>query len=73
MPGNRDAAADLTIDLAEFLGTLPAELRRLAERRRAGDSVSQIARDLGAPRTTVSSWVRRLRERCERAGLRDYL
>jgi RNA polymerase sigma factor (sigma-70 family) len=66
-------AACLADDVATVLGKLPPHLRHLAERRAAGDTVTQVARDLGLPRTTVSDWVGKLRAAFENAGLRDYL
>jgi RNA polymerase sigma factor (sigma-70 family) len=65
-------AIDFALDLAETLAHLPAQHRDVAKRLLEGDSLSQVARDLGVPRTTLSSRLRRLRERLERAGLREY-
>jgi RNA polymerase sigma-70 factor (ECF subfamily) len=67
-----DEVADLAQDLAEVVEQLPARLRDLAQRLKI-DSLAQVARDLGKPRSTVASWVRELRQRFEKAGLRDYL
>ena len=36
-------------------------------------SISAIAREIGVPRTTLNDTVRRLRQRFEAAGLRDYV
>jgi RNA polymerase sigma factor (sigma-70 family) len=66
-------AGDLVLDVAAAVDALPLHLREVAERRRAGDSVTQIAADLGLPRTTVSSRVTKIRRAFQRAGLRDYL
>lgn len=66
------AAFDLASDLAEVLARLPDDLRALAERLK-DQSVSQAARDLGVPRTTLQRQVQRLRRWFEDAGLRIYL
>lgn len=71
-PRGADDLAQLTSDLAEFVAALPAELRELAERLKT-QSISAIAREVGVPRTTLNDTVRRLRQRFEQAGLRDYL
>ena len=64
--------AQLVLDTAEVIAGLTPELRELAERLKA-DSVSQVARDLGVPRTTLNGRIQELRRRFERARLRDYL
>lgn len=63
---------ELALDIADVMSVLPAELQRLAERLKE-ESVSEIARTMGVPRTTTNESVRRLRRRFERAGLKDYL
>jgi RNA polymerase sigma-70 factor (ECF subfamily) len=64
--------AELVQDVAAVLASLPPEWREACERLKRG-SVARAARDLGLPRTTLSSLLRRLRERFEAAGLGDYL
>lgn len=71
-PRSDEELSQLTIDLADVLDSLPDDLRDLAERLKT-QSVSAIAREAGVSRTTLSSAVRRLRQRAEKAGLRDYL
>lgn len=71
-PRDEHDLAQLVLDMVEVIATLPSELRELAERLKT-DSVSQVARDLGVPRTTLNGRVRELRRRFERAGLKDYL
>jgi RNA polymerase sigma-70 factor (ECF subfamily) len=63
---------DLASDLAEVLARLPEELRALAERLKS-QSLSQAARDLGVPRSTLQRKAQRLRRCFEDAGLRIYL
>ena len=64
--------ADLAMDVRDVIAGLPPELGELAQRLKT-DSLSQIARDLGVPRTTLADRVRKLRRCFEQAGLRDYL
>ncbi|GIW55530.1 MAG: hypothetical protein KatS3mg082_1934 [Nitrospiraceae bacterium] len=63
---------NLATDLAEVLAKLPDDLRALAERLKR-QSLSQAARDLGVPRSTLQRQVQRLRQCFEDAGLRIYL
>jgi RNA polymerase sigma-70 factor (ECF subfamily) len=63
---------ELEIDLSAVLGRLPQDQRDLAERLKLA-SVSQVARDLNLPRTTLLRRMERLRRRFEKALLRDYL
>jgi len=67
-----EEAVDLATDVAEALARLPQELRDLAERRKR-QSLSQAARDLGVPRTTLQRRVQRLRQPFEDAGLGIYV
>lgn len=64
--------AALAMDIRDVIASLPHELADLAARLKT-DSLSQIARDLGIPRTTLADRVRKLRRCFEQAGLRDYL
>ena len=61
--------ADLALDLDGVLAALPAELRDLAVRLRE-QTVSQAARAMNVPRTTLLRQVERLRQCCEDASLR---
>jgi RNA polymerase sigma-70 factor (ECF subfamily) len=63
---------DLANDIDEVLARLPRRLRDLAERLKSL-SLSEAARDLDVPRSTLQRWVHRLRQRFEDAGLRIYL
>ena len=71
-PRSDEELAQLAQDMADVIATLPDELRDLAERLKT-QNVSEIARDMGIPRTTLHESVRRLRRRFENAGLKDYL
>ncbi len=63
---------DLQIDLAQEIAKLPEQWRHLLERRQT-QSMSEIARDLGVPRTTLNDWMRHIRSRFEAVGLDKYL
>ena len=63
--------ADLAIDVADLLARLPAGLRDLAERLKT-QTLSQVAREMGVPRSTLQRRVARLRRHFEEAGLRNY-
>jgi RNA polymerase sigma factor (sigma-70 family) len=64
--------ADLAQDVSERIRYLPVGLRSLA-RRLKKQSIAEIARATGVPRTTLNGAVRRLRVLFEDASLRDYL
>jgi DNA-directed RNA polymerase specialized sigma24 family protein len=71
-PRSDEELAQLVGDMADVMAKLPDELRDLAERLKT-QTVSEIARDMGVPRTTLNESVRRLRRRFESAGLKDYV
>ncbi len=64
--------ADLAQDVADVMATLPDELRHLAERLKT-QTVSEIARDTGIPRTTLYASISQLRRRFEKTDLKDFL
>ncbi len=64
--------AELAMDVNDVIAGLPPELGELARRLKT-DSLSQIARDLGVPRTTLADRVQKLRRCFEQAGLQHYL
>jgi len=64
--------AQLALDLAHVIGTLPDCWQTLLELRKA-QTMPEIARAMGVPRTTLNDWMKRIRRRFESAGLRDYL
>jgi len=68
----RGEARDLALDLAELLDDLPHELRGLCERLRT-QSVSDISRETGVPRSTIYGWIRKLRGAFSERGLDQYL
>nr|BDD45924.1 hypothetical protein 4 [Pseudomonadaceae bacterium] len=70
--GERDLA-DLQIDMADCIADLPEEKHRELCERLKHDSISQVARDMEIPRTTLNAWIRKLRQRFEEQGLKEYL
>lgn len=64
--------ATLKADMCDTIATLSPELRWLAEAMKT-DTVTEIARRSGVPRTTLNDRIRKIRRRFERAGLREYL
>jgi len=64
--------AQLNQDLRDVLAGLSPDLRELAESLKT-ESISDIARRKGIPRTTLYYQVRQLCQRFEQAGLKDYL
>jgi len=64
--------AELKQDLADLLNQLPDDLRHLAEQLKQ-KSLSQIAREMGVPRTTLRERLNELRKRFEAADMRFHL
>lgn len=63
---------DMAHDVTMVLEQLTPEMRDLCERLKT-QTLSEIARDLGVPRTTLDSRLKKLRAHFEEAGLREYL
>jgi len=59
-------------DLETVLAGLPDHLRKLCEILKTG-TVSDAAREMGIPRTTLNDHVKKLRSLFEDAGLKEYL
>ena len=70
-PASREMV-ELGVDVDDVLSRLPAHLRILCETLREA-SISEVARKLGIPRTTVHERIRKLRRIFEDAGLKIYL
>lgn len=64
--------AQLRMDLADLSATLPESWHTLLELRKTR-TMTEAAREMGVPRTTLNNLMRRVRQRFEQAGLRDYL
>ena len=71
-PRTNEELAQLAIDVANTMASLPDDLRELAEGLKT-QSIAAIARAKGVPRTTLNESVRHLRKRFEKVGLREYL
>ncbi|MBN8605175.1 MAG: sigma-70 family RNA polymerase sigma factor [Planctomycetes bacterium] len=63
---------DLRMDLAAFMSKLPDKFQDLL-RRRQTQSITEISRDLGIPRTTLNDWMLQIRKLFEEAGFERYL
>ncbi|MFH1680409.1 MAG: sigma factor [Candidatus Eisenbacteria bacterium] len=63
---------DLSIDLKRATDLLPPELRELCRRLRY-ETVSEISRAKGIPRSTLYEAIEKIRAHFEERGLRDYL
>lgn len=63
--------ADAAIDVAELIARLPADLRDIAERLKT-QSISQAAREMGIPRTTLRRRLEKLRRHFSAAGYGDF-
>ncbi len=64
---------DLKIDLADCVADVPDRKHREFCERLKLDSISQVARDMNVPRTTLNAWIQKLRQRFEEQGLKEYL
>jgi RNA polymerase sigma-70 factor, ECF subfamily len=63
---------ELALDMAAVMSTLPDAWRTMLELRKSRTMV-EIAELMGIPRTTLNDWMRRIRQRFEKAGMQDYL
>lgn len=63
---------DLRMDLAAFMSKLPDKFQDLL-RRRQTQSIAEISRDIGIPRTTLNDWMLQIRKLFEEAGFERYL
>ena len=64
--------SQLRLDLHDMIGTLPESWQTLLELRKTR-TMSEAANAMGVPRTTLDGWMRRIRKRFEKVGLRAYL
>jgi len=65
--------AELRLDVTACLADVDDERQREFCERLKHDSISQVARDMDIPRTTLNTWLAKLRGRFEERGLKDYL
>ena len=68
----REDEAHLRLDVSLVLSGLPEDLREVAEHLMS-ETVTEAAKSLGMPRTTLYGAIGRLRRIFEDAGLREYL
>jgi RNA polymerase sigma-70 factor, ECF subfamily len=71
-PRSAQEICELSCDVAQCLASLPSELRQIAEALKH-KSVSELARELGIPRTTLRERVMHIRNHFEAAGMRLHL
>jgi RNA polymerase sigma-70 factor (ECF subfamily) len=64
--------AELAMDIETAILNLPKSLVELA-RRLQSQTISEVSRETGIPRTTLNAQRDRIRKRFEDLGLRDYL
>ena len=69
---SEEELVQLALDMAEVIATLPESWQILLELRKT-QTMTEIADELGVPRTTLNDWMRRIRTRFEKAGMQDYL
>lgn len=63
------AVAELRLDVAACVASLPDERFREFCERLKHDSIAQVARDMGVPRTTLNTWLEKIRRRFIDCGL----
>jgi transposase-like protein len=63
---------DLRMDLGAFMAYLPEKYQDIL-RRRQRQSITEIARDLNIPRSTLNDWMLQIRKLFEDAGFEKYL
>jgi RNA polymerase sigma-70 factor (ECF subfamily) len=65
--------AELALDVRSCMAELPDDKERDVCERLMHDSISQVAQDIGIPRTTLNGRLGKVRRRFEERGLREYL
>jgi len=68
---NPRTASDLAIDVREAIATLPDDMRELVDLLMVY-SPSDLARELGVPRTTIHDRIRKLRWHLRKTALPKY-
>jgi RNA polymerase sigma factor (sigma-70 family) len=64
---------ELALDVREALANIADEEEREFLERLAMDSIAQVGRDMDIPRTTLNSWLPKLRKQFENLSLKEYL
>jgi DNA-directed RNA polymerase specialized sigma24 family protein len=65
--------AELRMDVVAGIGKLCDQRHWEFCERLKHDSISQVARDMNVPRTTLNAWLTKIRSRFEELGLGDYM
>ncbi len=63
---------DLASDVAIAIARLPEPWQRMLELRKT-HSMSQVAEQMGVPRSTLREWMKQIAEKFEAEGLREYI
>ncbi len=68
---SEEELSDLRMDLTEVISQLPMAMQQFLERRKT-QSLSEISREMGIPRSTLQAWLLEIRRHFEKAGLEKY-
>lgn len=71
-PASSEKINDLASDLAVMIATLPEPWQRMLELRKS-HSMCQVAELMSVPRSTLNGWMRRVADKFEESGLREYM
>lgn len=72
-PRSSHESVELGIDVNECIELLEDERHRELCRKLMENSITQVAQDMNVPRTTLNSWIRKIRQRFQELGLSNYL
>ncbi|MFA8018386.1 sigma-70 family RNA polymerase sigma factor [Bremerella cremea] len=72
-PRSAHESVELDMDVNECIEVLEDERHRELCRRLMENSITQVAQDMNVPRTTIHSWICKIRSRFEELGLANYL
>jgi RNA polymerase sigma-70 factor (ECF subfamily) len=64
---------ELSLDIERIIAKLPPKTRNLCEGLKGGETISDIAREMGITRETVYQSIKELRKALEKSGLKKYL
>lgn len=64
---------EIALDVNQCIADVADNRQREFLERLKTDSISQIARDMDIPRTTLNSWLLKLRQQFEKRALKEYL
>ncbi|MEW4451980.1 sigma-70 family RNA polymerase sigma factor [Bremerella sp. JC817] len=72
-PRSTHESVELDMDVNECIEVLEDERHRELCWRLMENSITQVAQDMNVPRTTIHSWICKIRSRFEEFGLANYL